>query len=252
MFGRIKHKFQRFSSFYSKFGLISALIFEFKWSLRLKEILVKVHDYPSAFIIRRFTSDAWCFKQVFIDDDLYNYLPESPNFIIDGGANVGYTAAFYANRYPNATIVAIEPSQSNCEMIKRNCENFNNVELVQGALWGKNTSLKISNPDDHDWGFVVEECDPADKDALKSYTISDIIEKSGQDQVDMIKLDIEGAERELFSSNCDDWLPIVKSMAIEIHGSEANEIISNAVNKYNFNTWTAGNKTFFVKLQSFY
>ena len=66
-----------------------------------------------------------------------------PPVIIDAGANVGLSAVFYANRFPNARIIAIEPEPSNYEMLKRNVVPYSNVTPVQAALWKENGPLRL-------------------------------------------------------------------------------------------------------------
>jgi hypothetical protein len=81
-----------------------------RWSLRRPEIDITLPGYPARFTIRRSSSDIHVFSSIFLHGAPEEFLPEDPRFILDGGANVGYTRAFHAHPYPDATIIAAEPS----------------------------------------------------------------------------------------------------------------------------------------------
>jgi FkbM family methyltransferase len=247
MLERLRHKIRRFRAFCSLAGTTRALAFELAWSLRRQTISLRLRDYPEPFLIRRFSSDVNVFSQVFVERDLEEFLPESPRLIVDGGANVGYTTAFYANRFPAAQIISVEPCASNCEQLRRNCRCFRNVSVIQGALWTRRATLRIANPDAPDWAFKVEECEDPGEDTLEGCSIQDILEQSGYSRIDLLKLDIEGAEELLFSQDNQGWLPLVDAMAIEIHGSKAGEVIDSAVSEPEFRRTKSGDKTFFVR-----
>ena len=53
-----------------------------------------------------------------------------PKFIIDGGANIGTASIFFANRYPNAKIVAVEPEARNIEMMEYNLQKYPQVKII--------------------------------------------------------------------------------------------------------------------------
>ena len=57
-----------------------------------------------------------------------------------------------------------------------------------------------------------------DVEALKTITISKILKESGFDKIDLLKIDIEGAEKEVFGAdNVDEWLSRVNVLVIELH-----------------------------------
>jgi hypothetical protein len=47
-------------------------------------------------------------------------------------------------------------------------------------------------------------------------------------------MDIEGAEKDVFTSNYESWLPKVKVMIVELHGQGARDAFYNAVKDENF------------------
>ena len=59
----------------------------------------------------------------------------APRVVVDAGANIGLSTVFFANKFPQAKIVAIEPEPSNFAMLRDNVAPYPNVTPVQAALW---------------------------------------------------------------------------------------------------------------------
>lgn len=245
MLNKLSIKKGRVTSLRRLVGLARALRFELMWTARHPEIEIALPGYRGSFIVRRFSSDMNVFNSVFCEGELESFLPEAPRFIIDGGANVGYTAAFYAQRFPDATIIAVEPSRSNLAMLRRNCSGYENVVILEGALWPDSTTVRIVNPGDESWSFQVEASD--DSGGVRAYTIEEIMDSYGIEAIDLIKLDIEGAERQLFESRSDRWLPRVKAIVVEIHGEGARAAIERACTPDDFDETRSGEKAVLVR-----
>ena len=64
--------------------------------------------------------------------------------IIDGGANVGYAALHFAERFPQATIIAVEPNPETFEILKANCARHSQIRTVFGALWSHGRGVLAS------------------------------------------------------------------------------------------------------------
>jgi FkbM family methyltransferase len=245
MINRLRYKLSRFLGLQGLVGLRKSLGFEIRWSLRRPEVDITLPGYPAKFTIRRFSSDIHVFGSVFLHGELEEFLPEDPRFIIDGGANVGYTTAFYAHRYPNATIIAIEPSRSNLAQLRRNCSGYKNIVALEGALWPTSGSVRIANPEAESWSYHVENTNGSD--GVRAYSLDELLDTYNIPHIDMLKLDIEGAERVLFGSNYERWLPRVKAIAVEIHGEEAHSAIEHACTPEMFERSERGEKIFLVR-----
>lgn len=136
-----------------------------------------------------------------------------PRVIIDAGANVGYATVFFKTYYPDATVVAIEPDEDNCRMFLLNTKQYADVHLLRGGLWpDSGKTVRISNPDSASWAF---QCEPAEN-GVPTYAIADICRQFGFSHIDIMKIDIEGNERELFQRNTD-WLAITDNIFMELH-----------------------------------
>jgi FkbM family methyltransferase len=181
-------------------------------------IPLRLPAYSAPVFLRAHTSDIPVFEKIFIfrEYDL-SFLTLQPKFIIDGGANVGYSTLFFAHEYPNARIVAVEPESSNFDLLTRNVEAYPNVTTLKGALWNRKALLKLENPQDAKWAFRVKKADSPDSDTTQAITIMDLLEKSDSEYIDILKLDIEGAEKELFQSNYQSWLCKTGIIVAELH-----------------------------------
>jgi FkbM family methyltransferase len=236
--GIISRTLTRIPAFYGCFGWKGvALIFRQK----RKSAKLLRFNYPKNFrhpiYLRRGASDFPTFESVLQQrcyDINYGF---SPEIIFDCGANIGLTTIFYANRFPNAKIIAVEPEPANFELLKKNTASYPNVRLYQAGLWNKTTSLKVENKGYGAWGFMVSETPDGTPGAIQAVTISDLMRQQQCEKIDILKIDIEGSEKELFENNYDAWLPKVKTLVIELHDrmrEGAALSFFKALTKYNF------------------
>ncbi len=214
-----------------------------------KEVSFQVDGYKSTFYLRQDTSDVPTFQQIFLNTRYEMDLPYTPKTIIDGGANIGFASAFFANKYPDAEILAIEPDSSNFGLVNKNTQGFPNIKTLQSAIWGKTTSLRIKNPDFEKWAFEVEETDDSAEGAFQAFSIADLIDKMGWKSVDFLKLDIEGSEVNVFASGYESWLPHVKLLIVELHEKMqpgCTEVFEKAVSRYPFRKTISGENLIYV------
>jgi FkbM family methyltransferase len=163
--------------------------------------------------IRVHTSDWWALQQVLIRREYECSFAADPKVIIDAGANIGTTSVFYANRYPRARIYAVEPDPSNFLMLQKNTRRYPWVTPIWGALWKDDQSVKIAPPQalTH-WGVRVLE----EGISVPAFTVPSVMKRHALEFVDILKLDVEGAEYEVLST-ATEWIESVGMIAIEIH-----------------------------------
>lgn len=192
--------------------------------LKLKKTAtLNVADARYPISLRAGNSDQLVFKQVFLlkeydlDKDFGMTIPSDLGVIIDAGANIGLASVYFANRYPNAKIIAIEPETGNFQQLKKNTAAYKNIIPLQAALWNKKEELIINNPGYGDWGFMVEENTAKKDGAVQALSVSDLMEQYNLKTIDLLKIDIEGAEKEVFESGAEKWLPQTKTIVVELH-----------------------------------
>ena len=207
---------------------------------------------PLAF--RPNTSDQWLLGKIFEEQE-YNFSISNfyPQLILDCGANVGYSAAYFANKYPEAKIIAIEPEPYNFKMLTYNTHFYDNVKCLNSALWSKEGYIKIL-PDmpGNTLAFMTEDTTLEDPEALKTTTVSKLIADSGFNEVGILKMDIEGAEKEVFSEegNPDDWLPKVKVLVMELHDRMkfgCSYAVFKVLSKYKYLMLVRGENLIFIR-----
>lgn len=191
--------------------------------------------------LRKNTKDTETFEEIFLSS-LYNLpLPITPTTIVDAGANVGLASLFFKMKYPNAAIVAIEIEEKNVEAIKKNTLNFQNFEVKHQALFNKKAYFKITDPYNATNSFQIVETTNIDEANSTSITLDEIILEKNWDTIDVLKIDIEGAEKQLFESNYEGWLPKTKVIMVETHDRmipKCSYSVMKTINEYNFILYT--------------
>ena len=163
------------------------------------------------------TTDRQVFREVFLFKE-YNFpLNYKPSVIIDAGANIGLATIFFKNRFPDAIVYAIEPDSKNFSVLSRNTKVYLNAHPIHSALWMNDSYLRIKDKNENAWAFQVEECSDKDPDSFSAISIETLMKSNGITRIDLLKLDIEGAEKDVFASNYEYWLPRTKVIIIELH-----------------------------------
>lgn len=209
-------------------------------------------------ICRMQETDPEVFNQIFIRNEYsHPFLPENANVIIDAGANVGYSVLFFNKLYPNATIIALEPDPSNFEVLKKNCSHLNNVILLNAALWKNCSDLELKFTADNgnklgSWAVrTVESKNKTITTTTKAFDIPTLIERYSIKSIDICKIDIEGAEKEVFENTNAAWYYNIELFILETHpkfapGSDAAVKSSLPLNKWEYAK--KGENQFFKKL----
>lgn len=216
----MKHKFKYY---YRKFG-INGLLCAIRSKMTKSALLLPVArpDIRHKFFLRCYTSDVNTYHQVFVWKEYDFIAEENPKTIVDAGANIGLASIFLANRYPDARIIAIEPEKSNYEMLAMNTAPYPNITTVHAALWDKDEEIELVDPGYGKWGFMTRGGGSSGEvtgdlcHKVKAMTVDSIMESFGLEKIDILKIDIEGAEREVFQCSSS-WLPKVDSMIVELH-----------------------------------
>lgn len=231
-------KFKTLRKYLKTVGLFKTIqiLFLFK-TVRKGITTVRFRGLKSGVKVRLGSKDIDIFNQIFIRKDYRLNLPFEPHFIIDCGANVGYSAVFFSNAYPEAKIVAVEPEEKNFEILSENVKSYSNVVPLRSGIWNKEAYLKVVDPGVGNWGFQIIEVDPEDKPNVPAFTIHKIMEIHNMKEIDILKIDIEGSEKEVFSEGYESWLPKTKVLIIELHDdlkAGTSSVFFNAIGKFNF------------------
>jgi FkbM family methyltransferase len=182
--------------------------------------------------LRDGTSDLDVFEQIFrteefnistapqfawVRDAYHRMLVEgSTPLIIDCGANIGMSALYYAHHLPQARIVGVEPAHDNVELARKNTSHNRLIEIVEAAVYDRPAALELIDPMAEKFAFRVHETHDPTPASIEAVTIDMLMQRYGVERNLIVKVDIEGAETELFRSNTD-WLDRTALLTVETH-----------------------------------
>lgn len=139
--------------------------------------------------------------------------------IVDIGANVGIFTILAALTAKKARVICLEPEQRNYQFL---CDNLSansitNAEPARLAMAREEgiTSLHVRNRGS---GSILNKNDTRSNSTVQlvqTVSMSSMMLRYAIDKIDMLKMDIEGAEFQVFEK--DDWLNGTRKLAIEVH-----------------------------------
>lgn len=219
-----------------------------------------ISNYPdfktSIKIRKRPSSDLNVFAQIYqyneykpVVEIFKRYFPNCKKLnIIDAGCNIGLTSVYLSKFFPNSNFIIVEPDSSNFKSVCYNLESngIQNAIKIKGGIWSKNANLKIVNDfrDKNDWSIRVEETN--EEGDLKAFSIKDLMKQYNFEITDILKIDIEGSEKEVFTGlNTNvSFLSKTKCIALEIHDEfDCRDEIYKILTEYNFHFFESGELT---------
>ena len=203
--------------YYRKLGLVNTAKLALGVLFNRKTIKVKWENF--VFYLRINTSDIKPIIFGIIDGEYDYYEIKNPSVIIDGGAHIGTFSIFMAQRFPNAKIVAIEPDINNFRLLQRNTKPYHNIITIRAALSIHNRPLNLYKRPSGTWGFTtidqVKNAVLTDQ-VVQGLTILKLLDQINESKIDLLKLDIEGAEKSLLE-HADEWIDKVNVISAELH-----------------------------------
>lgn len=177
-------------------------------------------------LVRRGSSDADVVWETF--SGRYHLPPpdcreRSLRNIWDLGSNIGLTIAHLAVLYPEARIVGVELDAANAALCRSNIAPWSGrCEVRVGAVWHEEGEVSYAGPAGVEYGFSVAStgtgiaAGPA-VGAAPAISLNELhAEHDGGVEVDYVKMDIEGSEREVLRSNTE-WAAHVRCINVEVH-----------------------------------
>ena len=155
---------------------------------------------------------------IFIRQD-YKFEASNVRRILDLGANIGMATLYLHRLFPQAVFACVEASPQNWPFLKQTVE-LNKIEgrIFEAAIGPVEGSIDLylsSNPDCHSVipglqsksGGIV---------TVPLITVPRVMEQMGWDSIDVLKIDIEGAEKYVLGQN-NNWLHKVRIITGESH-----------------------------------
>ena len=163
------------------------------------------------------TTDVINLAQVF-RDEIYGFLMRAtPLRILDLGGYAGYGAVYLAQRFPRARILCVEPCSNSFNVLTMNTMPNPRIQRVNAAAWHSTGRVGVAARYYGDWGTQLHDQLPDGERNIRAFSVADLLRMANWGQVDMIKCDIEGAERAVFADRRARWLQTLDALAIETH-----------------------------------
>ncbi len=184
-------------------------------------------DHP--FLIRPGTTDVLTSINNIIREEYGQFQPDSdPQWMIDAGAYIGDTSAYFLSRFPNLKVIALEPNPPSYEMALQNLQPYGErALLLKKGLWDTDQFVRFSGNSTgasiQDTGFEIE-----------CLSIPTILNKFSISRLNILKMDIEGAEEVIFSKNPERWLDCVDLLIVEIHGQHIKDKIYHTLKEHKY------------------
>lgn len=178
-------------------------------------------DVRHPFQLRLPSSDVPTYCEVFLHRDYEFETRRAPRVIVDAGANIGLSAIFFANLFPEARIIALEPEDSNFALLAANVAPYPQITARHAALWHENKLISLVDPGLGNWGFMTQDSAQGAFEGepvglVQALTLDALMRDYDLDRIDLLKLDIEGAEREVLGDP-KAWIDRVDAMVVELH-----------------------------------
>jgi FkbM family methyltransferase len=195
--------------------------------------------------LRTHSTDVLVARTIFFEEEYrepLEHLPVEPTYIMDIGANVGYGSRYFFHRFPNSKIFFVEPDFKNFsvailnlseEILAGQCRGLN------AAVWTEDCLVSIETEGRGEWFFRCHPS-PPDQDGLAAYSLASLIAKAGFPRVDLLKIDIEGTEEELFREDMSSWIGRVNCLVCELHEDFTHEEFVSRFSAHGFACFQGG------------
>lgn len=167
--------------------------------------------------------------------------------IIDAGANNGASALWFATRFPEAKVVAVEPEPTNASLCRENTRGFD-VEVLNVAIGSQPGSVALVTEGREMWAVSTIR---RNEGSVRICTVSEIIDAHPECELFIVKIDIEGFESDLFASNTD-WVADAKVIMIEPHDyllpdQASSRNFQQVLSRHDFDILISGENLVYIK-----
>lgn len=155
---------------------------------------------------------------------------EASGWMIDAGAYIGDTAAYFLSRYPGLKVIALEPNPESHAMAVRNLRPYGERAIVlRQGLWGADETLRYGG--DSTGGSIRDEGLEID-----CVSVPTLMDRFSIPFLRILKIDIEGAEESVFAARPEVWLRRVGLLLLEVHGPSAERVVAESLEANGFDT----------------
>lgn len=181
-----------------------------------------------------YTAAQEIYEEIFVKKVYDFFTTKKAPVIIDVGSNIGISVLFFKNKYPQATIICFEPDPTAFKLLEKNIaiNNLQNVQAFNVALSNQTGTITLYGEVDgletdqrgnsiiDVWGKQRISCSEI---MVQSACLSSYINQ----EIDFLKMDIEGAEQ-MVIEELGDKLQLIKKICMEVHEVK-NKKINNSL-----------------------
>lgn len=171
------------------------------------------------FEINHFLS-ALTLKEVFYDGD-YHPKADKANVIVDIGANIGTCTIYMSFLFPNAKIYSLEPDPNTFKLLKTNVRlnRRPNIVLINQAVSNKSGHTTFYSCQANGLSSLSKTRLPykVTKTRVTLTSLPDFMETSHIRQIDILKIDAEGAEFDILLKTPKFPFQSIKEIILEYH-----------------------------------
>ena len=167
----------------------------------------------------RYYEFTYLFKEIFLDNEYYFVAGKKNPYIIDCGSNIGMSILYFKMLYPNSRIVAFEPLEETYFCLNENVKNnhLNSIVTHNVALSNRKGTIDLYY-DKENTGCLRTSTKQERMPKQRRSVAVTLLSKHIDEDVDFLKIDIEGAELEVLEEvNSAGKLGYIKQMVIEYH-----------------------------------
>jgi FkbM family methyltransferase len=136
-------------------------------------------------------------------------------FILDAGANIGASAVYFAQQFPRAHIVAVEPARSNFELLQANTQGLD-VDPRCAAIGAADGETVLVDPGEGEWGYRTQASGAGEQVPMLGAGGLVAAEVAAGRIPFVAKIDIEGGEGALFAQDTG-WVDLFPLLIVELH-----------------------------------
>ncbi|WP_165760281.1 FkbM family methyltransferase [Niastella populi] len=197
--------------------------------------LFQFNKQQQPFYLRTYAGDLQIFYDIFWRS-IYQFpdpLFKRAKTIVDLGGHIGFTAAWLHWHCPNAKVYTVEADESNYALLTKNLQ----PQLANGVIIADHAAISNSNGtvylqrSKHSYNSQLSGM--VTNFPVPGIRLQQFLQQHRLTHIDLIKIDIEGAEFFLFTDDTE-WLTITDTIIVEIHSEENLQLFTKAVTPYGF------------------
>lgn len=181
-----------------------------------RRVVVRVsrHGQPLSFVVDEY-SDLDVMRELFVEEEYDFEVRPAPEVILDAGANIGLSSLDLKLRYPAARIYCLEPDPAAYDKLVANTARYADVIPINVALGGKDETRAFYTSAESWISSLVRTRDFQQPVETVVKSLDRLITELGLERIDLLKLDVEGAEAEALAG-CT-RLDVVATIFGELH-----------------------------------